>query len=186
MDALDALLNRASMPLLDAPGPTPEQLDIMFKAALRAPDHGALRPWRFLVIEGDARQQLGQLFLQAALQDDPELIDARQSKTLNMPLRAPTLIVVIASTTPEHKVPVIEQQVSAGCAAQNILHAAHIQGLGAMWRTGAMSYHPHVLEGLGLTENEQLIGYLYLGTPTRERSAPELPVERFVSHWPGQ
>lgn len=186
MEAIDALLNRASMPLLEAPGPTEAQLDTMFQAALRAPDHGALRPFRFLVIEGEARDRLGEVFLEAALQDNPELPEEKRTKTLKMPLRAPTMVVVIAVTRAEHKVPVLEQQITAGCAAQNMLHAAYAQQLGAMWRTGAMAYHPRVLEGLGLAENEEIIGYLYLGTPSRERKVAALPVDRFVSHWTGE
>ncbi|MCV6590924.1 MAG: nitroreductase [Marinobacterium sp.] len=186
MDAIEALLSRASMPLLEAPGPGQPQLDLMFSAALRAPDHGALRPFRFLVIEGEAREQLGQLYLEAALQDDPELPEEKRQKTLKMPLRAPTMVVVIAVTKAGHKVPVLEQQITAGCAAQNMLHAAYAQGVGAMWRTGAMAYHPHVLKGLGLADNEEVIGYLYLGTPCKERKVAPLPVERFVSQWTGQ
>jgi len=185
MQALELLHNRVSIPLLEAPGPSEAQLDNMFKAALRAPDHGAMRPWRFLVIEGEARNRLGELFLEAALQDNPELPETRREKTLNMPLRAPTLVVVIAVTKEGHKVPVLEQQVAAGCTAQNIILAAHAQGIGAMWRTGDMAYHPHVLKGLGLEENEQLIGYVYLGTPAKERKIAELSVERFVSRWKG-
>jgi len=186
MEAIDALLNRASMPLLEAPGPTESQLEIMFQAALRAPDHGALRPFRFLVIEGEARNRLGELFLEATLEDNPELPEEKRKKTLNMPLRAPSMVIVIASTKAGHKVPVLEQQITAGCAAQNMLHAAFAQGVGAMWRTGAMAYHPRVLKGLELAENEEIIGYLYLGTPSRERKVAQLPVERFVSHWTGQ
>lgn len=186
MEAIDALLNRASMPLLEAPGPTESQLEIMFQAALRAPDHGALRPFRFLVIEGEARNRLGELFLEAALHEEPELSEARRTKLLNAPLRAPAMVVVIAVTTEGHKVPVLEQQITAGCAAQNMLHAAYAQGLGAMWRTGAMAYDLHILKGLGLADNEEVIGYLYLGTPVKERKVAPLPVERFVSQWTGQ
>lgn len=186
MEAIDALLNRTSMPLLEAPGPTEAQLNTMFQAALRAPDHGALRPFRFLVIEGEARNRLGELFLEAALTDTPDMPDEKRAKTLNMPLRAPAMVITIAATREGHKVPVLEQQITVGCATQNMLHAAFAQGLGAMWRTGTMAYHPQVLKGLGLAENEEIIGFLYLGTPVKERKVAPLPVERFVSHWTGQ
>lgn len=185
MEALQALLDRVSTPLLQEPGPTTEQLDAMFAAALRAPDHGAMRPWRFLVVEGEARNRLGELFLSAAVAKNPDLPQVKQDKLRNAPLRAPIVVVVIAKTTEGHKVPVIEQQISAGCAAQNILHAAYAQGIGAMWRTGEMSYERAVLEGLGLAENEEVTGYIYLGTPQKERSAASLNKDSYVSHWEG-
>ncbi len=183
MNALDALHNRISCPLLEEPGPTAGQLDNLFRAALRSPDHGALKPWRFLLISGEQRQQLGELYLEAALQKNPELSPERQEKTRSMPLRAPTMIVVIARLCDHPKVPQSEMLVSAGCAAQNILLAAHAQGIGAMWRTGELAYDAHVKSGLGLTDNEALVGYIYLGTPSRTRKVPQLVQEEYVQTW---
>ena len=183
MDALELLHQRVSCPALNDPAPTSEQLDVMFQAALRAPDHGAIRPWRFLLVEGEGRQKLGELFLQAAKMDEPELSDEKQQKILNMPLRAPSMIVVIAATKEHPKVPDVEQQISAGCAAQNIILAAHAQGLGAMWRTGDMAYHPVVKSGLGVADAESIVGYVYLGTPRKLRRAPQHDVSSFVSTW---
>ena len=108
-------------------------------------------------------------------------------KARNMPLRAPMLVLVIASVKPHPKVPEGEQVLAAGCAAHGLLLAAHAQGIGAVWRTGEFSYDPRVLEGLGLTEQERLLGFLYLGTPEgRVRSAPVLAPEEFVQRWTGQ
>lgn len=183
MDALELLHQRVSSPALEEPGPNQAQLEAIFQAALRAPDHGAIRPWRFLLVEGKARTELGELYLKAALQDDPELTPERQKKILNMPLRAPAMIIAIASAQEHPKVPVLEQQVSAGCAAQNIILAAHALGLGAMWRTGEMAYHPAVHKGLGLAEDETLIGYIYLGTPRKLRRAPVHEQADFVTRW---
>jgi nitroreductase len=185
MDAIELLHNRVSSPMLQEPGPTAGQLDIIFRAALRAPDHGAIRPWRFLTVSGENRARLGELYLKAALADDPELNDAKRNKILAMPQRAPLLIVVIAANVAHPKVPVLEQEVSAGCAAQNILHAAFAQGLGAMWRTGDMAYHPVVKAGLGVAEGESIIGYLYLGTPGKTRTAPEHELSEYVFDWKG-
>ncbi|WP_286237461.1 nitroreductase family protein [Neptuniibacter halophilus] len=184
MDALDLLHNRVSCPVLSEPGPTEEQLEAMFQAALRAPDHGAIRPWRFLTIAGEQRHKLGELFLQAALQDDPDLAPERREKILNMPLRAPTLIVVIAAVREHPKVPLLEQEVSAGCAAQNIILAAHAQGVGAMWRTGDMAYHSQVRQGLGVADAETIIGYIYLGTAAKMRRAPQHDLSDYVASWP--
>ena len=183
MDALELLHHRVSCPALNEPGPTQKQLEDMFQAALRAPDHGAIRPWRFLVVEGEARQTLGELYLQASLADEPELSEERQQKILKMPLRAPAIIVVIAATQEHPKVPEVEQQISAGCAAQNIILAAHAQGLGAMWRTGGMAYHELVKSGLGLVGPESIIGYIYLGTARKLRRTPEHDVQSYVSKW---
>ena len=103
-----------------------------------------------------------------------------------MPLRAPLLVVVIARVQAHPKVPASEQVIAAGCAAHGMLLAAHAQGIGAVWRTGDMAYNAHVAKGLGLAADEQIIAYLYLGTPERElRRAPEVRVEDFVSAWEG-
>ncbi|MCU1716511.1 nitroreductase family protein [Pseudomonas sp. 5P_3.1_Bac2] len=181
MDALDALLNRVSVPRLVAPAPTAEQRQVLFQAALRAPDHGQLRPWRFLTVEGAALNQLGEVFARALPADaSPELL----TKTRNMPLRAPLLVVVIATLSEHPKVPASEQLLAAGCAAHGILLAAHAQGIGAVWRTGELSYNRQVAAGLGLAENENIVAYLYLGTAERAlRDAPKLEVSDFVQSW---
>ncbi|MFW1678376.1 nitroreductase [Pontibacter sp. JAM-7] len=184
MDALSLLHERVSMPLLEAPGPTSEQLEQIFTAAVRAPDHGALKPWRFLLIEGEDRAALGELFTQAALSDNPDLPAERRQKTAGKPLRAPCIVVVIAKAVEHAKVPVLEQQISAGCCAQNMILAAHALGLGAMWRTGSMAYHPTVHQGLGLVPEESIIGYVYFGTPVRQRRVPKLETSKFVARWP--
>jgi len=185
MQALEALTNRVSCPRLEGPAPTAEQLELMLRAAVRAPDHGAMKPWRFLVTEGEGLAKLGELYEAAALVSDAELSDARREKYRNMPLRAPMVITVIAVTREHPKVPVSEQLISAGCAAHGIIQAAYAQGLGAMWRTGEMAYHPEVEKGLGLAEGEAIVGYVYLGQRCRDREAPSLALEEFVTRWEG-
>jgi nitroreductase len=182
MDALDALLNRVSAPRLCEPAPDAAQRELLFRAALRAPDHGQLRPWRFLTIEGAAREQLGELLAQALPADaSPEAL----SKARAMPLRAPLLVVVIARVQAHAKVPAQEQVIAAGCAAHGILLAAHAQGIGAVWRTGELAYNAQVAAGLGLAADEQVIAFLYLGTPERElRAVPQVQVGDFVRAWP--
>jgi len=186
MEALELLHNRVSCPVLNEPGPSAEQLNQIYQAALRAPDHGALRPWRFLSVRGDARAKLGELYLKAALADCAELPQAKQDKILAMPLRAPCVLVVIAAVKESPKIPVLEQQVSAGCAAQNMILAAHALGLGAMWRTGDMAYNSVVKQGLGVAEHETIIGYIYLGTPKKLRAAPVHEQPNFVMEWTGE
>ncbi len=186
MEALDLLLNRVSVPRLADPAPTAAQLDILFRAALRAPDHGQLRPWRFLTIEGEARERLGEVMAESLLVRQPGATEEAVQKARKMPLRAPLLIVVIAQVVPHAKVPDSEQVLAVGCAAHGLLLAAHAQGLGAVWRTGEFSYDDHLAKALGLGENEQMLGFIYLGTPeARLRTPPVLDPVDFVSQWTG-
>ena len=184
MEALDALLNRVSLGRLQEPAPDAAQREVLFRAALRAPDHGYLRPWRFLTIEGEGRERLGELFVSAVLAKDSQAPEAATTKARNMPMRAPLMVVVIAKLQAGHKVPEVEQLLSAGCAAHGILLAAHAQGLGAIWRTGDMAYDRTVAKGLGLAENERVVGFLYLGSVEGDRRAvPELAPADFVQTW---
>lgn len=184
MDAFDLLLNRVSVPRLREPAPDAVQRDRLFRAALRAPDHGQLRPWRFLTIEGAGREALGEV-LARAVACNAAASDELIAKARKMPLRAPLLIVVIASPKDHPKVPVQEQHLAAACAAHGMLLAAHAEGLGAVWRTGDLAYHPEVERGLGLVEGERILGFIYVGTPDCEpRRAPELAPDAFVSAWP--
>lgn len=186
MEALDALLNRVSHARLSEPAPSAEQLDRLFRSALRAPDHGQLRPWRFITVAGEARKELGELFARAVAANEPDGKPEALDKARAMPLRAPLLVVAVARLQDHPKVPEIEQWLAAGCAAHGIVQAAYVEGLGAMWRTGAMAFDPLVREGLGLAESERIVGFIYLGTPVGElrRPAPLDPAG-FVSAWRG-
>lgn len=175
MDAISALTQRVSIAKLQEPGPTAAQWQDILQAAMRAADHGQMRPWRFLTVEGEARKKLGQLYCDSALQADPKLPETFQQKFKNMPLRAPAILVVIACCESHPKVPMAEQVISAGAAAQNAINAAYALGLGAMWRTGDMAHDANVKRGLGLGDKEQLIGYIYLGTPSTSKSLPPMP-----------
>lgn len=184
MKALDAIHTRVSSPRLTQPAPSESALDHIFRAAFRAADHGLLRPWRFLSIQEESRHKLGELFLQAAMSDAPDLSEQQQEKIRNKPLRAPMLVVTIASIQEHPKVPAFEQDLSAAAATQNMLIAAHALGVGAMWRTGSMAYHPLVMEGLGLGQNEKIIGFLYLGTHDGPRKPiREIDLSDFVREW---
>lgn len=166
MDAISALHGRVSIATLGLPGPTDEQLDIMLRAAVRAPDHGVLRPWRFMALQGSEREQLGEIFVEACQRLNPESDAETLEKMRRAPLRAPMVLVVIAETDPENAIPLTDQLLAAGAAAQNVLLAAHALGLGAMWRTGVMAKETLVKERLGFAEKDEIIGFLYLGTPS--------------------
>lgn len=186
MDALEALHSRVSVPRLIGPAPTHQQQQALFKAALRAPDHAWLRPWRFLVVEGDGLDALGRVFAQAALADTPDLDKDALRRTQALPSRAPMMVIAISCHQVHEKVPDIEQDLSCAAAVSNMLVAAHAMGIGCVWRTGWLAYHGVVREELGLAENEQLIAFLYLGQPAGNiKSVPELAPDDYFQGWPG-
>ncbi|WP_250658529.1 nitroreductase family protein [Alkalimarinus coralli] len=178
------LLQRNSFARLTSPAPEGELLDTLFQTALRAPDHAMLRPWRYLVIEGDALKRLGDLFASSALNADPDLSPAQQEKCRKMPTRAPMIIVAIASTQENPKVPEIEQIVSVGVGVGYLLVALQAEGFGGMWRTGPLAYNPEVKKGLGLTAEEHIAGFLYVGTPEgKPKAVPTHDVNTYVKKW---
>ncbi len=184
MDALTALHTRTSSPRLTEPGPTAQQMTNLLGAALRAADHALLQPWRFLSISGDSRAKLGGLFVEAALLENSALNPSEKEKIGAKAMRAPLILVVIASPREHFKVPEIEQKLSAAAATQNILLAAFAQGLGAVWRTGDMAYSATVKQGLGLTRKETIIGFIYLGTASAPaRILAEVDPAEFLREW---
>lgn len=185
MQTLDALMTRTSVGGLVEPAPDAVTLDKAFAAALRAPDHRLLRPWRYLTVAGEAREQLGEVFLAAGLQDNPELGDTERKRLLAMPLRAPLIIVAVVAIRQDEKVPEVEQVLSTGASVQNLLLALHDQGYAAMWRTGWMAEHPRVKAALGVAPAEHIAGFVYAGTAGGPQRAPSTPVVRdFVAAWP--
>lgn len=185
MDAISALHERVSIAKVTAPAPDAEQREAIFRAATRAADHKRLRPWRFLVIEGDGLRRLGDLFETAALEENPEMPEQAVQALGKKALRAPMIVVAIASCQDNPGVPEVEQIVSTGAAVQNMLLAAYALGVGAIWRTGAMAYHPTITRGLGLTDKEKIIGYLYLGTPANTPPKPkDVDLTQYFTPWP--
>ena len=185
MDALQALHQRVSAPRLSEPAPKGDILANIQRAAFRAADHARMRPWRFLIVEGEGRQALGELFVRSEEQQGAVLSDKARQRIAERPLRAPMVMVVIASPKENPKVPEIEQWLSAGAAAQNMITAAYAQGIGAVWRTGDYAYDPYVMAGLGLSDAERIIGFLYLGTvQIAPPEAPETAIADYFQSWP--
>lgn len=187
MEAIELLLNRVSCGKLTEPAPTAEQRQLMYRAALRAADHGNLQPWRFLEVEGDGLEQLGELYVKAAVQDDPALSEAQVERFRKMPSRAPMILAAIAKQIEHPKVPYWEQMIAAGAACQNLINAAFALGVGAYWRSGALVDNNIVKQGLGLSEGELLIGFIYMGTPAVPlKAAPVSDVADFFHPWPAK
>ena len=182
---LTALIGRVSPLRLVEPAPANADLDQILAAGLRAPDHGRLRPWRFLLIRGDARHRFGDVLAESLKRRKQDLSESALQAEHDKALRAPLLIVVAAVVRGNTKVPEIEQIVSAGAAAQNMLVAAHALGLGGFWRTGDAAYDNHVKQAFGLNANDEIVGFLYLGhieTPGRPKTPDPSGV---VEEWTG-
>ncbi len=185
MDAYEALVTRVSPKELGEPAPDEAALRKIFAAALRAPDHGRLRPWRFISVQGEGRHRLGELLASSLKRRDPkagpDLLERERQKAL----RAPLIVVVGAHITSSPKIPPVEQLLSAAAAAQNIMLASHALGFGAMWKTGEPAYDAHVKEALGLDAADGIAGFLYIGTPNAMPKPPApLDPADFVRAWP--
>lgn len=181
MEALDLLLNRRSIAKLDAPAPQGEVLENILRAGLRAPDHGGLTPWRFVVAQEAGLQKLAKLFEQVETANGSD--DAVISKAKNAPFRAPMVITVIANVQNSQKIPAFEQHLSAGCAVQAMQMAAVAQGFQGIWRSGSWMFDPLVRSAFNVQGEAQIVGFLYLGTPgTSAMKVPERDLTKFVEY----
>jgi nitroreductase len=186
MDAMKLLLERSSAVKLQEPGPSAEELETILRAALRAPDHGRLRPWRFIVIESGKRTAFGELLAQTLKAREPNATPEMLARERQKALRAPLIVVVAAEIKPSEKIPAIEQIVSAAAAAEHIMIAVQALGYGAMWRTGAPVYDSGVKRGLGLRAEDTIVGIFYIGTPAAQPpGSPGPELARFVTRWEG-
>ena len=186
MDAIQVLRSRHSASKLGEPPPSVEALEAMLEAAVRAPDHGRLRPWRLLLVDGDARRSLGELLAESLARRNPPAGAEALTRERDKALRAPLIIVVATRFDRSAKIPIVEQIVSAGCAAHGLMLAAFAQGLGAFWRTGEAAYDEAVKAALGLEADDLIIGFIYIGNdagvaPSRPRPA----VQDFARRWTG-
>jgi nitroreductase len=183
-DALDLLLTRrsGSAKAMTGPGPSPAELNKILEAAARAPDHGKLFPWRFIVFEGDARNAMGELLIEAMNEGSSEGKHAHIERERF--LRAPVVVAVVSRITENHKIPEWEQILSAGAVCQNMLVAIHALGYTGNWVTEWYAYDARVKDKLGLKPSEHIAGFIYIGQPAEkleERPRPDMTkiVSRF-------
>jgi nitroreductase len=165
------------------PGPDPEQLRAILSAAMRVPDHGKLSPWRFVAIED--RHAFAVLLQNAfrAQRGKPEAEDVAAIDQFAH--QAPVLIAVLSTPVEPSKIPLWEQQLSAGALAMNLVSAATAHGFVAGWLTGWAAYDPHVLKALGGGEHDRIAGFVFIGSPGRELEERPRPVyDEVVRHWP--
>jgi nitroreductase len=186
MQAIDALLARRSARALSDPAPDAAALELILACAVRAPDHGRLRPWRFVVIEGGARERFGALLAAQLRRTHPQSSEEALQRERAKALRAPLIVVVAAHCQPLAKIPPVEQVLSAGAAAHAMMLAAMALGFGAMWKTGAAAYDAEVKQALGLEAEAAIVGFLYLGTESAPpAAAPRREWRDLVRHWSG-
>jgi nitroreductase len=180
--ALDLLLSRrsGSAKAMTEPGPSKKQLAEILKAGARAPDHGKLFPWRFLVIEDKGRSRAGDILAEVMEAEGERAKQVEEERERF--LRAPVVVAVISAAREQHKIPVWEQELSAGAVCQNMLIAATASGFVAQWVTEWYAYHPVVKQRLGLKAGERIAGFIYIGTAKEElEERPRPDMDKIVS-----
>jgi len=185
---IEYLLTRRSAKFVQAPGPTEEHLAQILQAAMSAPDHGRLRPWRFALIRGEAIGRLADLALNAAKAAGLPLTPQKEASTRQWLAEVPLMIAIACRLRYTNtKVPEHEQLLATGAAVANMLNAAHMLGYGAYWSTGLGTYIDEVNEALGFDSLDyRFMGYLALGTPEDCGRAVQRPDYReFVTEWTG-
>jgi len=186
---LHALHTRRSMKFLRAPAPRPEELDQILQAAMSAPDHGALRPWRYVLIRGEAIGRLADLALDAVKRSGDKRMTPEKEKSVREWLAGVPLLIGLAHKIDHDnpKVPEQEQLLATGASVMNVLNAVHMLGYAAFWSTGLGTYLEEVQQALGLDPLDyRFLGFLAVGTPACAMPEATRPDYReFVTEWTG-
>ena len=181
MQALDLLLHRQSNPHLTEPAPNSDQLAQILAAGMRVPDHGALQPWHFTVIQEQGLQKLADIFVNARKLEHAE--QSKIDKAASMSFRAPLIIMITTNYQAHDKIPEKEQLITAGCCAHAMQMAATVLGYGAMWRTGDLSRNADVKQALAIDSKQDIVGFLYIGTEKKSLAVkPNKALDGFVSY----
>ena len=187
-EPIEYLFSRRSVKFVQAPGPSDEQLEKILRAAMSAPDHGRLRPWRFTLIRGDAVGRLAGLAIGSIRRAGLPLTTEKEASTRAWLQKVPLLIALACRMDHSNlKIPEHERLLAAGAAVTNMLNAAHMLGLAAYWSTGLGTYVDEVNEALGFDGLDyKFMGYLAIGTPIKDEAPPQRPDFRdFVTEWEG-
>ena len=176
----------ASAKAMTEPGPTARQLSEILACAVRVPDHGKLSPWRFILWEGEARAAFGEVMSARWHACHPEHGADSLAFVRGLFLRAPAVLAVVSTAADHPKIPLWEQQLSAGAVCMNILYAATALGLGCQWNTDWIAYDPAIAAAMGLKPHEKVAGLIYLGTPAapledRPRPDPQALLTRWAA-----
>ncbi len=182
--ALELIESRQTLGKLVAPAPSEAEIEQVIRAALSAPDHRRIRPWQFMQLRDDARNALGQIFSECLTESGIDDV-GQHTKVLAQPLRAPLIIIAVVKTQTGVSVPIVEQILSMGAAIQNALLMLNAQGYGSIWRSGALAESPILKQKLGLSVEDEIAGFIYIGTPAKQLpSRVPLQVSDFLSNWP--
>lgn len=173
-DLLQLLARRRSVPPgnLAGPGPTPAELDSLLTIACRVPDHGRLSPWRFLVIAGEARREIGEAIATAYGRDEPDATADQRERERGRLTRAPLVVGVVSRARPHAKIPEWEQTLSAGAVCMSLIVAANAMGFATSWLTDWYAFDRRILDRLGLDPDERIAGFIHIGR------AVETPADR--------
>lgn len=147
----------------------------LIAAAVHVPDHGRLRPWRFILIEDAAKDRIGSVLFERVKAVCPDASEIRLEKERTRFSFAPSIVAVVLRPVVGHKVPEIEQVLSGGAVCMNLLHAAHQAGFGAQWLTGFAAYDPEVKTAVGVAAEESVLGYIHIGSRTVQPAERERP-----------
>ena len=183
---IDEILTRRSVSarLLAEPGPDEAALEKILQGASRVPDHGKIHPWRFIIIRGEARKTFGKVLRSAYTDQEADASEAKLDLEAERFNRAPLVIAVVSSIIVPHKIPEWEQSLSVGAVCLNLLYSAQAMGFGANWITEWCAYHPKVRAALGLTANEKIAGFVYIGTAAdKPEDRPRPALSEVVSEW---
>lgn len=171
---------------LIAPGPSSEQLRRILSIAARTPDHGKLFPWRFVTVGADQREALAELLTRALATEKPDASPKDIDAAREFAHQAPSLVVVLSRVIGNSPIPVFEQELSAGAATMNLLHAVHASGFAAGWLSGWMATSPMVRNAFG-QDGDRIVGFVFIGTPARELSErPRPELDNIVGAWKGR
>lgn len=182
--ALEVLLSRASTDHLNAPAPDKEQIGRILSAGLRAPDHGKIRPWRYIVIKGKHRAEFAEQVVRAMLSADPEVPEKKIAKRRQRFSEMPMTIALVMALDPQSKIPVQEQELSVGAGAMNVLNALHAEGFGGFWVSSDFAEEPCFREALGLGDAQRLAGFLFVGTPDKPVHGSKRPdISDYMAFW---
>ena len=167
MQVFDVIKRRRSIGKMTGERPTREQIEVLLEAATHAPNHHNAQPWKFIVLAGSAREELGTVMAMSLAnrleETSSENAQARLNKERNKPLRSPIVIVVVSEAPRQPNVTAMDNIEAVSASVQNMLLTAEEMGLACMWRTGDAAIDPHVKQSLDLDPGDQIVAFLYVG-----------------------
>ncbi len=187
-DLMTYLSTRRSIPAarLVEPAPSAEELEHILTTAARVPDHGKLAPWRFIVIGGEDRVAYVDRIMAVWRENNPDSSADAEAVERGKRAGAPLVVVVVSRAGEHPKIPVWEQELSAGAVCMNFLIAANASGYVAQWLSGWPAYDADISGVLGMKSGERIAGFMHIGTPAEspvERDRPDMAA--IVTHWHG-